>query len=120
VHPPAARTRRGQPAGRLHSIPPATSSAMFQYNTFESKTLALNALDSNPSELNLKTLELNTLEPKATLLSSVKKTGRASFTWRYRQGIFGPRHLPGGDIKMTVMNIGEPGRGLQSFTFSST
>ena len=34
------------------------------------------------------------------------------FTWRYRPGIFGPRHLPGGDIKMTVMNIGEPGPDL--------
>ena len=28
------------------------------------------------------------------------------------QGIFGPRHLPGGDIKMTVMKIGEPGPNL--------
>ena len=28
------------------------------------------------------------------------------------QGIFGPRHLPGGDIKMTVMKIGEPGPDL--------
>ena len=25
------------------------------------------------------------------------------------QGIFGPRYLPGGDIRMTVMKIGEPG-----------